>query len=549
MEQESMGKRWQRRDRSPTWRKGLLGLGLLTALTVLTGWPAQPALAQPSGTLTVVVPNFGREMLDLAKTSSQDLQYTGHTNESLVGTAPDGTLSAERGLAESWTMSADARTYTFKLRAGVKWHDGEPLTSDDVVFTLAERFRSKDAICTFCRLLQSIDTVKAVDPTTVVITLKEADPQFVAILSSRDGDIRIVARRHYKPTAEGFEMIGNPVGTGPWRFASFARGVEMVLKANPDYWDKARLPDFETLRLLPRSQPSTRLSMVRSGEADMAFLDPRQADDARAAGLRVLTAKGAAIASLEFYGCWQAEMLCHQQDFREALVRAIDMPTIFKHVYADGTAEPIASPYWPVALALGFDPQLKPYGYDPKKAAALLKKIGYKGTPVKIWSVRTVSIPEAPEIMELVDGYLRAAGFKTEVTPMEFGAFRPRYASNPQRWETNYAAHLYLNAPGVRPTVLPNLRVAVIGQSEGGLIQGHWNLPAINATWKKLVSIDNVAALEVELRALNRQMHAQFVNHPVAIKNQVAVIGKRVSGWTPSMYGFAWHLETVRSTR
>lgn len=323
----------------------------------------------------------------------------------------------------------------------------------------------------------------------------------------------------------------------------------MKLRANTDYWDKARVPAFEAMRIVPRAQPSTRLSMVRSGEADMAFVDPRQADDARAAGLEILTSKGAAIGSLEFYGCWQEEMLCHKQAFREAMVRAIDMPTIFKHIYPAGMAQAIPSAYWPVQQAIGFDPDLKPYAYDPKRAAALLKEIGYKGTKVKIWSVRTVSLPEAPEIMELVDGYLRAAGFQTEVTPMEFGAFRPRYASNPQRWETQYAAHLYLNAPGVRPTVLPNLRVAVIGQSEGGLIQGHWNLPAINEVWRKLGTLSKVEDLEKELLALNRKIYSEFVNHPVAMKNQVAVVGKRVAGWTPSMYGFAWHLETVQQRK
>jgi peptide/nickel transport system substrate-binding protein len=518
---------------------------------VLAGaiWFAGAAMAAPSETLTVVVPNFGRELLDLGKTSTQDLQYTGHIHEPLIGTAPDGTLAPERGLAQSWTISDDAKTYTLKLREGVKWHDGKPFTSDDVVFSLTERFMAKDAICTFCRLLQSIESVEAADPTTVVIKLKTPDPLYLAILSARDGDIRMLARHNYRATPEGFDMVGDPIGTGPWKYASFSRGVEMTLSANTDYWDKERIPEFSTLRIVPRSQPSTRLSMIRSGEADMAFVDPRQADDARAAGLRVLAADGAAIASLEFYGCWQEEMLCHKQDFREAMVRAIDMPTIFKHIYPEGTARSISSAYWPVEQSIGFDPDQKPYAYDPKRSAELLKKVGYKGTTVKIWSVRTVSIPEAPEIMELVDGYLRAAGFKTEVTPMEFGAFRPRYASTPQRWETQYAAHLYLNAPGVRPTVLPNLRVGVIGQSVGGLIQGYWDLPTIDEQWKKLITLHKPDDLKAELLGLNKKMHAEFVNHPLAMKSQVAVVGKQVASWTPSLYGFAWHLETVKKQK
>jgi peptide/nickel transport system substrate-binding protein len=522
------------------WKPALAILGLVASMA--------GASAAPSGTLTVVVPNFGRELLDLGKTSTQDLQYTGHINEPLIGTAPDGKLAAERGLAESWAMDEDAKTFTVVLRRDVKWHDGKPFTADDVVFSLSARYVAKDAVCTFCRLLQAISEVKAEGDHKVRITLKEPDPSFLAVLSARDGDIRILPRHNYRATAEGFEMVGKPIGTGPWKFSSFDRGIDMKLSANTAYWDASRIPDFETMRLIPRSQASTRLSMVRAGEADMAFVDPRQVNDARAAGLRVLTSKGSSKGNLSFYGCWQEQMLCHQQAFREALVSAIDMDVIVKSIYPEGTAERLATVYWTEG-SLGYDPALKPYKYDPKRAAQLLSEIGYKGTPVKLWSVRTNAMPEAPEIMELVDGYLRAAGFKTEVTPMEFGAFRPRYASTPQRWETNYAAHLYLDAGAPRPTVIPALRVGVISQQLGGLIQGYWNLPKIDAVWKKLITLKSLEELDESLRELNRELYGEYNSNPVALRYEVAVVGPKIQGWTPSSFGLAWHLETVKKTK
>ncbi len=518
---------------------------LSAILALCGGMLAAPAWAAPAGTLTVVVPNFGREVLDLGKTSTQDLQYTGHTNEPLIGAAPDGQLAAERGLARSWSMSEDARSYVVNLRQGVKWHDGKPFTADDVVFSLGERYVAKDAICTFCRQLDALEKVEAVDEHTVKLTLKEPDPAFLAVLTARDGDIRILPRHNFKAVEGGYEMTGEPVGTGPWRYKSFSRGVDMVLTANTDYWDAERIPDFDTLRLVPRSQASTRLSMVRAGEADMAFVDPRQVVEARSAGLKVLTSKGSALGTLSFYGCWQEQMLCHQQAFREALVRAIDMDAIVKSIYPEGTGERLTTVYWTEG-SLGFDPNLKPYEYDPKRAAELLRQIGYKGTPVKLWSVRTNAMPEAPEIMELVDGYLRASGFKTEVTPMEFGAFRPRYASSPQRWETNYAAHLYLNGAGPRPTILPNLRVGMISHEKGGLIQSYWNMPWMDQQWDHLNTLTSLEALDQALGELNRQVYQEFSFHPVVLRNQVAVAGPRVQSWTPTSYGFAWHLETIR---
>ena len=265
------------------------------------------ATAQPQGELTVVVPNFGRETLDLGRTSTQDLQYTGHTNEPLIGTSVEGELVPDRGLSESWTISDDAKVLTLRLRKDVSWHDGKPFTADDVVFSLAERYVAKDAICTFCRLLQTAAEVVAIDPHTVRITLKEADPTFLAVLSARDGDIRILPRHAYRATAEGFELIGNPIGTDPWKFVSFERGVAILFAANTSYWDASRIPDFATMRIVPRAQSSTRLSMVRSGEADMAFIDARQATDAKRAGLRILKLENANIGMLTFFGCWQRQ--------------------------------------------------------------------------------------------------------------------------------------------------------------------------------------------------------------------------------------------------
>ena len=177
------------------------------------------ATAQPQGELTVVVPNFGRETLDLGRTSTQDLQYTGHTNEPLIGTSVEGELVPDRGLSESWTISDDAKVLTLRLRKDVSWHDGKPFTADDVVFSLAERYVAKDAICTFCRLLQTAAEVVAIDPHTVRITLKEADPTFLAVLSARDGDIRILPRHAYRATA-GEGLSSSATRSAPGRGSS-----------------------------------------------------------------------------------------------------------------------------------------------------------------------------------------------------------------------------------------------------------------------------------------------------------------------------------------
>jgi ABC-type transport system substrate-binding protein len=326
---------------------------------------------------------------------------------------------------------------------------------------------------------------------------------------------------------------------------SFERGVAIRFAANTNYWDASRIPDFATMRIVPRAQSSTRLAMVRSGEADMAFIDARQATDAKRAGLRLLLLENANIGVLTMLGCWQPEMLCHDLRFRKALAHAIDMDTLVRRVYPEGTAKRIASSIW-TPPALGYDEALQPYAYDPELARNTLNDMKYDGRPVKIWVVPTNSSPESPELMQLFDGYLRAAGFKTEVTNMEFAAFAPRYSKSPQNFETRYAAHLYVNSPGARPMVLPNIGVSFVSHKAGGLFQGYWNPAKIDAEYARLKSVTDIAELNRELRKLNRETYNEYAFVPIAARSFVAAVGPKVKSWSPGNYGYAWNLETVR---
>ncbi len=322
----------------------------LAAVNVPTG------SAQGADDLQVTVANFGREVFDLGLTSTQDLQYTGHMHDPLIAGDENGQLTSKRSLSTSWSMSSDAKQFTAKLREGVRWHDGKPFSSDDVVFTLGERLIAPDAVCSYRGYLRrNIEKVEAPDANTVVVTLKDADITFPSVLSSRDGDVRMLARHNFRKTAGGYELAGSPIGTGPWKFGSFERGVAIQLAANEDYWDRDRIPQFKGLRLIPRAQPSTRLAMVRSGEADMAFVDPRQAPDVKKAGLKLLLLDGSTLSLLALLGCYQPEMLCNKQPMREAIANAIDIQAIIKRYYPEGTGKPLSN-----AFCDGSGPGLRP---------------------------------------------------------------------------------------------------------------------------------------------------------------------------------------------
>jgi peptide/nickel transport system substrate-binding protein len=502
----------------------------------------------PSGTLTVVVPNFNRENFDRGVTSTVDMAYNGNHQDALIGTARNGELTPERGLAESWKMSPDGKTLTLALRKNVRWHDGQPFTADDVVFSI-ERYKAKDTACVFCgQIKRSVKGVRVVDPHTVQIELVEPDITFPSVLSSRDGDIRVLTRRNYKPSDDGFELVGTPLGTGPWKFVDFKRGVEARFEANTAYWDPKRIPEFAELRVVPRPDPTTRLSMVRTGEADMAVIDASQIGEVKKAGLRLQSIKATTIPMIVFLGCWQKEMWCHQTPFRKAMVLAVDMEGVVKRLFPEGAGNRYANAQF-TERALGFDPSLKPYPYDAAEAQKILKEIGYDGKPVKIWSAPLPTSPETPEIMELVQGYLNAAGFKTELTPIEYGAFRPRIVKSPQTFETTYAAHLHIDVGFTRPMMMQNFAVSWLSHEAGGLIQSYWNLPKAEQIYRRLKQITDLKVLDEEFRKVNRETYPEYAFFPIMARNTLFAGGPRVGDWSPGDNGLAWHLETVKKAR
>lgn len=145
-------------------------------------------------------------------------------------------------LAESWDISDDGKTYTFHLHEGVKFHDGTDLTAEDVKFSL-DRARAEDSVNAQKQLFAAIDTVEVVDPLTVKVTLKHPQGDFLYNLGW--GDAVIVAPESADTNKE------KPIGTGPFKFDHWAKGSEITIVKNPDYWGKPVALDKAEFRIIP----------------------------------------------------------------------------------------------------------------------------------------------------------------------------------------------------------------------------------------------------------------------------------------------------------
>ncbi len=306
----------------------------------------------------------------------------------------DQTLNITPALAQFWVASRDWLTWTFTLRKGVKFHHGREVTSDDVVYSftrlLEPRLRSggADHFLTIQGVAEyregrakHVSGLVAVDRYTVRVSLTEASVPFVSILAV--GQAKIVPRELVEEQGEAFGS--QPVGTGPFRFVRWERGKEIVLAANPDYFDGPP----KLARLVFRIFPGERLDPVFAEFQAGALEDsPIPAKDYR----QIIASQAyqyvrRPIFSLRHYGLNTRMKPLDDRRVRQALVYAIDREAIVSDVWLGRYA--LAKGILPPGT-LGYNPKLRGYPYDPPRARELLAQAGYPGgrglPPVAIWS-------------------------------------------------------------------------------------------------------------------------------------------------------------------
>jgi peptide/nickel transport system substrate-binding protein len=228
-------------------------------------------------------------------------------------------------LAESWEESEDGLTYEFKLRPGLKFHNGDPLTTEDVKFSF-ERYQGAAA----STLKDQVRDVEIVDPQVVRFHLKEPWPDFMTFYGTTATAAGIVVPKKYLTESgdDGFKK--HPIGAGPYMFASAKPGVEVVLEAFPGYW--RHVPNVKTLVMRSVPDATTRALMVMTGEADMAYaLDGIDAEGLQSdPQTKVVATKHASIMWIEFPDQWDPKSPWHDKRLRLAVNYALDREGINK---------------------------------------------------------------------------------------------------------------------------------------------------------------------------------------------------------------------------
>src|SRR2546425_9136268 len=337
-------------------------------------------------------------------------------------------------LAESWSVSADGLIYDFVLRQGVRFHNGDLLTADDVKFSF-ERYRGVSAKVLKDRVRQ----IQVVDPHRVRFQLKEPWPDFLTFYATpATGAGWIVPSKYVEKVGdEGFKKA--PVGAGPYRFVSFTPGVELVLEAHEQYWRKTPSVKRVVLKAVP--DEGTRLAMLKRGEADIAyaFRGPLAEEVRRTPGYGLKPPHSFGGHWGRFTEHWDAKSLWGDRRVRLAVNHAIDRQAINQSITLGfsrmtGSIIPMDFEfYWPAPV----------YPYDPKKARQLLTEAGY---PNGFDAGELATDANFADYTEAVANYLGAVGIRTRVRPLERAAYFTQVREKKLRPLVYLASGAYGNA-------------------------------------------------------------------------------------------------------
>jgi peptide/nickel transport system substrate-binding protein len=307
-------------------------------------------------------------------------------------------------LAESWTVSDDGKVYTFKLRSGVKFHDGTDFDAEDAKFSL-DRARAEDSTNAQKGLFAAIDAVEVIDPTTLKVTLKHPLGSFLYNMGW--GDAVIVGPETADTNKE------RPVGTGPFKFDNWAKGSSVTLVKADDYWGDPVALDRAEFRIIPDA--ATALPALLSG--DVQALPNFQLGDALAQvqsdtrfKVVVGATEGETILAIN-----NKKPPFDDLKVRQAIAHVIDRKALIDGA-SGGFGTPIGSHFSPANEA--YVDLTSTYPYDPAKAKELLKEAGFENgfeTTLKL-----PPVGYARDGGQIIASELRGIGIEAEIIPLEW---------------------------------------------------------------------------------------------------------------------------------
>ncbi len=481
---------------------------LVATLVLLAGLLVSPlrAVAAPAGTLTIGVHvTLVNRWLDPGEAEGLITPFMVFylLHDAMVKPMP-GNLNAP-GIAESWTLSKDGLTYEFVIRKNAKFHNGDPITAEDVKFSW-DRYKGSAS-----KLLKDkMKEVQVVAANRVRFVLKEQWPDFMAFYgTSATGAGWIVPKKYVEKVGDdGFKRA--PIGAGPFKFVSVNPGVELVLEAFPEYWKKA--PNVKRIVMKSIPDESTRAAALKTGEVDLAYLfgGPIATELKRSPGIKIVAPILYGVYWLDFLDMWDPKSPWNDRRVRLAASLAIDRKGI-NEVEMLGLGRPTGSfvpPEFDFAL------KIDPPPFDVRRAKQLMTEAGHANG---FDAGDITPLPPYTSLGEEVSNYLQAIGIKTRVRTMERAAFLTS-------WREKKLRGLLVGATGAAGNAAARLEPFV---TKNGLY-AYGTFPDLEDLFARQVNELDRKQREAILHQLQKQVADRVLTAPIFQQAFLCGVGPRV---------------------
>lgn len=498
----------------------LAGSAALAAL--LAAAPAGAADGPKRGGTLVVSMNADARSLEpgINRDSNSDA-VVNNLFEGLVGYRTD--LSVGPALARSWTISEDGRSYTFTLRDGVTFHNGDPLTAEAVKWSWERKSGQEGWLCARFFNGQAgglkVEAVEAPDPKTVVFRLAEPSGLFLTQLANVQCGMLVTS-----PKSVGADGTWTPIGTGPFKFGSWKHGDQMVLERYDGYvpssepgsgFAGARQVYVDALRYQIIPDADAAAAALKTGAIDIIpQLDTIKIDELKAAGMKVMAAPGLNWSALLIQ---TEDPLLSNPKLRRALAQAIDIAQITE-VRTNGLAKPNPSGVAESMRAFSADFLDWPK-YDPAAAATLAKQAGYKGEPIRLQTNRRYVGMYDNAVM--IQAMLSAAGFNVQLEVLDWAAQLDNYVNG----------RFQLSSFSYSGRFDPGLMYAALIADKATAKWAQWG----DAQARELLAESGTLTDQTARAAIFRRLHAKM-------KEEVPIIGlyysPTIEGVNPALHDY-----------
>jgi len=517
--------------------------GASTTAAVLAGAPLLAA-SRASGAddrLVIAVGQWGIETPFAWRSSQSEKTLWDCMYDPLIMRDPK-TFEYRPGLATEWKPSNELRTWTFKLRTGVQFHEGYgEMTADDVKFTVEQNLKpdSQGGSAPFFRM--HLDRIETPDKYTVVMHFRNRVWEVPSNFTQFVGYQNITSRKYLESVGEDKASL-HPIGTGPFRHVEGKQGDYHRFEAVPNHWRKT--PAFKELIVRRIPDPATRLAGLRAGEIDIGNVFGDYLDQAKKAGLRIHETPNAACHWVVLQGQTtpDREDYCptcpwagdpkdpksqeNARKVRLALNLAVNKRTIVNALWKGmGSEAPFM--YWYYPFHKGFSKEWKVPPYDPERAKKLLAEAGHAGGfEVRVNPLVMTYALDGPDMVEAVALDWEKIGIKVRRVPEAFSNFLPKNRAR----KTNKTHWVYGSPPFDEP---------VLAWQRAIYSKGPFNLLAdgpydedVDTTSREL-DVEKRARLT---QALAQKLYDEYRGVMLGMRSLTWAVSKKVNSWPTLVY-------------